>query len=89
MSSKLNVRKFGIVKLKEMSDNAWLNIAGIDATSSTGIKLKKLEGQLIEDAVVFDEYDDGIYLDTWVDARALGAYCLPFSFFEVVSGEVE
>ncbi|QFR56034.1 hypothetical protein CPT_Muldoon_078 [Serratia phage Muldoon] len=90
MTSKVNVRKFGILKMKEMSDNAWLNIAGIDVKSDAGVKLKKLEGQLISDVVVFDEYeDDQRFLETWADARAFGAYCIPFSFFEVVAGEVE
>ncbi|WDS61623.1 hypothetical protein [Cronobacter phage vB_Cdu_VP8] len=91
MTSKVNVRKFGILKMKEMSDNAWLNIAGIDVKSDAGVKLKKLEGQLVSDVVVFDEYEESnqTFLETWADARAFGAYCIPFSFFEVVAGEVE
>ena len=85
MSIKSNIRKYGAVKVKEMSLEAWENIAGI----SENKYITKVTGSTITDAVVFTEItDEGTSID-WVDANQLSPYCIPLSFVEIQSGEME
>lgn len=80
-----NIRKYGVVKVKEMSPQAWANIAGIDTDKNY---IKKVTGATVTDAVFFTETTDDGEID-WVTANQLEPYCIPASFVTIETGEME